>query len=876
MKLKSLHIENFGKLSDVDFSFETGVNVLCEENGWGKSTLAAFLKAMLYGLEGDNKRDDFQCERKRFAPWQGGAFGGKLIFEAAGRTYSAERFFGNKASDDTFTLRDFNTNLESSDYSEHLGEELFSINAESFLKTVFVSQLDISNSSSTDDINAKLGNISDGLDLNKFALVDAKLKDEINSLSATRKTGEISRYKARASELKADINKGIGLDDTMAYVEGRINDNKVKILELRNELTLVNEKIKEASKREQILKDKSHYEEMLADFSAKEKALKECSEYFPGEIPTKENVIEWSGALDDINESEAIVKSTSFSELEAGLYESLLLTFKDGVPTEESFDIYLKKAKRYTELKTKALQNSLSKEDEDALYIFKNKYEDPDTAISEINEAGRRLSERKGLLEKKDLISNKLTDSEYERVSHKSKAPFVFMLLAFILILSSAALIYFTKQYELNYIFSYIPAAAGFIFIILALISKRKSKTRDEVFYAEISKLEADIEVIDEEIAGTDEYIEGVKEKFGYISDSDDAYEALQTLLNDAFTFKSLKKRESLSVNAAEREEIESLSNELSTFLSSFLMTSENASYEALIIDLKGKAQHFKSLERKENTYKASKEKLVELKDKLLASLNFYKINPGLDVVFKTEEVIKVLDEYDSLYSLYKDAYDRLENFKKSVNLQEIYRIADDDGASLDELHGMEAKILDDIEIFRNNLSTDNRSLDEYSRIYEEINDKKAELTELEEKIADKSKHLDYVVKTSEFFTKAKENLTAKYMAPLLRGFKKYYGVLTEESGDNYHIDANTVITVEEKGKQRDTKFLSRGYQDLVGLCERLSMADAMYPDEKPILLFDDPFVNLDDKKMEGAKLLLNEISKDYQVIYLTCRENRI
>lgn len=42
MKLLQCKIENFGKLSDVSFDFSEGVNTFCEENGWGKSTLANF------------------------------------------------------------------------------------------------------------------------------------------------------------------------------------------------------------------------------------------------------------------------------------------------------------------------------------------------------------------------------------------------------------------------------------------------------------------------------------------------------------------------------------------------------------------------------------------------------------------------------------------------------------------------------------------------------------------------------------------------------------------------------------------------------------------------------------------------------------------
>ena len=53
-------------------------------------------------------------------------------------------------------------------------------------------------------------------------------------------------------------------------------------------------------------------------------------------------------------------------------------------------------------------------------------------------------------------------------------------------------------------------------------------------------------------------------------------------------------------------------------------------------------------------------------------------------------------------------------------------------------------------------------------------------------------------------------------------------------------------------------------------------LVQAMYKDEKPFLIFDDPFVNLDDNNIQGGMRLLNEIAKDYQVIYFTCSESRI
>lgn len=39
MKLIRCHIENFGVLSDFDFSFAEGLTTICQSNGFGKSNL---------------------------------------------------------------------------------------------------------------------------------------------------------------------------------------------------------------------------------------------------------------------------------------------------------------------------------------------------------------------------------------------------------------------------------------------------------------------------------------------------------------------------------------------------------------------------------------------------------------------------------------------------------------------------------------------------------------------------------------------------------------------------------------------------------------------------------------------------------------------
>lgn len=41
MRLISCYIDGFGKLNNMEVQFEDGINTFVQDNGWGKSTLAA-------------------------------------------------------------------------------------------------------------------------------------------------------------------------------------------------------------------------------------------------------------------------------------------------------------------------------------------------------------------------------------------------------------------------------------------------------------------------------------------------------------------------------------------------------------------------------------------------------------------------------------------------------------------------------------------------------------------------------------------------------------------------------------------------------------------------------------------------------------------
>ena len=204
MKLLSCHVENFGKLSDFSYIFEEDLNVLLAENGWGKSTLAAFLKVMFYGFEGENRRSEDGNERLRYKPWSGGTYGGSVTFSKGDREYRMHRSFGTRKKEDTFLLFDDATGLPSSDFTENVGEELFGIDRASFTRTVFWSQQDHM-TEATAMIQAKIGDLTAGeSDLPDYDRAIRLVQREIDRLSPDRSSGQIRKKEARASVLEAE------------------------------------------------------------------------------------------------------------------------------------------------------------------------------------------------------------------------------------------------------------------------------------------------------------------------------------------------------------------------------------------------------------------------------------------------------------------------------------------------------------------------------------------------------------------------------------------------------------------------------------------------------------------------------------------------
>ena len=94
MVIKELYVKNFGKLTERHFYLRDGLQVISGENEFGKSTLHAFIRAMLFGLERGRGRAAAKDDFTRYEPWDSpGNYAGVMRFSCGGRAFRLERSF---------------------------------------------------------------------------------------------------------------------------------------------------------------------------------------------------------------------------------------------------------------------------------------------------------------------------------------------------------------------------------------------------------------------------------------------------------------------------------------------------------------------------------------------------------------------------------------------------------------------------------------------------------------------------------------------------------------------------------------------------------------------------------------------------------------
>ncbi|MDE6663021.1 MAG: hypothetical protein K2K46_06715, partial [Lachnospiraceae bacterium] len=300
--------------------------------------------------------------------------------------------------------------------------------------------------------------------------------------------------------------------------------------------------------------------------------------------------------------------------------------------------------------------------------------------------------------------------------------------------------------------------------------------------------------------------------------------------------------------------------------------------YVNLIYELESSADKYITLKNRKADYEKSYEEYKKNTEDLRVFINELKIEYEGDLHSAMQFIKEAREDCLESESEYKEAAEAKEKYEAENNdiLDAIKNTKEvEEEVSLAEIEEKLSAISVEIEKYHSSMAAYNRQLDELQERRDEITEAEVRLDELQELYDVNEKKLSILKKTQQYLEQAKISLTAKYTQPIKEGFDKYFGILCDIESENYQLDANLEMSVLEQGMPRNTAFLSAGYQDMIGICMRMALIDAMYKDEKPFVIFDDPFVNLDGEKTRAALKLLEVIAGEYQVVYFTCNESR-
>lgn len=909
MKLLSAHIENFGKFTNQNFDFVDGLNVFCEQNGWGKSTLSTFLKVMFFGFDNERSRDEFENERKRFKPWQGGVYGGSIRFKVNEKVYRLNRTFGTKEAEDEFLLLDATTGLASNDFTRNIGEEIFAIDAASFKKTVFLSQNDCG-TATTDSINAKMGNLNDVADdLNCYEEVMKRFKDELNALSPTRATGDIKKIQDEIDGLEKKLQAKPVIEKQLEEQIKKSDSYREQSTSLKNELERYR-KIQLYISEESVRTVKANtLNQLLSKEKERAQECEKMKEFFDGNVPEASVLKSAFSQAEELRSKEEAVRLTALSEKELADEAAAEKIFEDNKFDEALHKEKVEQIDRFFATRSQYEKTLLSKEERDKLDEYSVKYSESNYRSAEIEELEKIWQEaeirRNSLMARKE--AHALLETEERQVQKTNQVnPIMFILPLVATLAAAGAFAYFlVSHFEKMYLYcSGIPAGVLLVVTLFMFLRWCKRKKEKPIF---LQSEEMKTQIVEEEhtIKVMEDNLVMRLDTKGLIHEEEELSKCFWRIKTEYEEFGDLKRRRETLKNDSNLSKMQKDASELDAYMVKYLkdaytekdlhapigrLFAQNEE-DVVLLDAR-RAAWMDAMDKIEDAAKicvaySDKRKKYEetLKEKEALDKNLHELFEKMKIV-PTEDLMEQIKNLQVELQSYLTASEEYEIAKKEREEYEKVMKADEqrdktpegweEGITADFCERKMDACKEKLEDVNENL-TGLRNMILYAQ--EQLDELSAEeelLFELKAKKQSLQQRYRMVQMTKTHLENAKTAFTANYIGPVSSAFEKYAEKLNPGAAYEFALDAESNVTIQEGGMPRKTKAFSSGLQDLFGICLRMAFVESMYKEEKPMIVFDDPFANLDEEKISGGFAFLQEISKEYQVIYFTCHKDRV
>ena len=221
MEIQSM-TASFGKLNQKTLTLHPGLNIIYAPNESGKSTWAAFIRTMLYGLS--TKSRGTLADKNRFAPWDGVPMRGRMDLLSEGEAYTVVRDTQRAASPmGAFSCTYQNTATAVPGITgQNLGEALLGVPREVFERSAFIRQSGLAVDQDPELERRITSLISAGDEDVSFSEAYDRLKKQLNR-RRHNKTGQIPLLESRVVTLEHDLAALRELSERARALEERLD-----------------------------------------------------------------------------------------------------------------------------------------------------------------------------------------------------------------------------------------------------------------------------------------------------------------------------------------------------------------------------------------------------------------------------------------------------------------------------------------------------------------------------------------------------------------------------------------------------------------------------------------------------------------------------
>lgn len=812
MLIKSVYIEQFGKLKKRTFEFQDGINVIEGKNEAGKSTLQNYILSSFYGAR-TSRRNNMDT-RKKYIPYGKNYAFGTMDIRYGDQNLVIERKISGKRKDDLFRIYDKDT-YDQAPFSENLGKDFFDVELEEFIKTLYISQNGTKFLNEKDEsLSTKLTNLLESGDEEvSFTKAMTTLDKEMKLIKGSRKNGRLDHLYQELSDLHLSLEKSRSMQKQMMEMDEKLSHLDKESLEKN-----------EKRKNIQMLKDRIHLYQVKDEFLRIRRSLEELKSL--KEEKKSRFIMAEDKELKKIREKEMKLRDL---EEDFVLHDDHL----EGLKRQKlEIDMSLDPFKGYEEIGRDSILNMVRLQGEEMLIEEKLKYFKQDSSLN------------KNLLERREELNRLLKTYEKHLTGLKPKKQVLYIISASFLL---AALLY--HAFTDNLLISAGIAAFSFLTLYTGRYLEKKRVTyhlkKVDPIEDEIRTMAKELQMDQNEVIRSKRLIEKMPRDKELIQ-LKKRYDEILSFKTDVFHLTNNRNLEELLNGEKEyllllekgkeiQKDIQVIEKELQSKRD--LKEDVLRTYKELITKI-GYKENEHDLSSFLELYDLEVMRLNELANKETGLAYALK---GLIGERSEDEVQEELDAYSSLDISDDLDLKSLEEKERSLTQREHEIIEEIGTLKLDmkELDYIEPLLIEDSIL---NLQSEEMNL---KRRYEILELTKSVMKESYEKLR------------KEFTSTLNEKVTAIYK---------------EITGTDRTIKVSEIFSMnyQESGMLWNDSFLSHGSMEQLYLSLRLAMADLIYKDGTVPLILDEAFSSYDEERLKRVLAYLQKCTDRYQIFIFT------